>query len=112
MQTANTDKEKIGVIKREIIEMVHSMQGCKAVELFAAITKWLYRQKEEAPFSQNGGFPSSFITHEFIMKLIEELVKEGELIEIQYNLPRMDYRNKSFLLPKGSIIINQKDNGI
>ncbi len=39
-----------------------------------------------------------------IMGTIEELVEQGEIIEIQYVLPHMDYRIKSFYLPKGTKI--------
>ena len=35
-----------------------------------------------------------------IYKAIEELVKEKEVIEIEYTLPHMSYKIKSFLLPK------------
>lgn len=37
-----------------------------------------------------------------IIKTVEELVMEGELVEIEYVLPSMQYRIKSFLLPKNT----------
>ena len=37
-----------------------------------------------------------------ISQLLEELVQAGEIIEVEYILPYMDYRLKSFYLPRGS----------
>lgn len=39
-----------------------------------------------------------------VVKVINDLVKQGEIIEIEYTLPNMDYRIKSFYLPKGTHI--------
>jgi hypothetical protein len=39
-----------------------------------------------------------------IPDLLEELVKENKLIEIEYILPQVDYRIKSFFLPVGTEI--------
>lgn len=37
-------------------------------------------------------------------KEINDLVKQGEIIEIEYTLPNMDYRIKHYYLPKGTRI--------
>ena len=42
---------------------------------------------------------------EDLMKVIEELVKYEKLIEIEYILPNLEYRIKSFLLPKETKIL-------
>ena len=42
---------------------------------------------------------------EDLMKVIEELVKYEKLIEIEYILPYLEYRIKSFLLPKETKIL-------
>ena len=34
--------------------------------------------------------------------LLEEMVSEGHIREIEYILPQMDYRTKSFYLPAGT----------
>lgn len=36
--------------------------------------------------------------------LLEELVKSGLLIEIEYSLPVLPYKLKSFYLPKGTTV--------
>lgn len=38
----------------------------------------------------------------FKLEVLEELVQEGRLVEIEYVLPSMDYRVKSFYLPGGA----------
>lgn len=48
---------------------------------------------------------AEFIRHENICVLLEELVAEGELVEIEYCSPEHPYRIKSFYLPKGSKVV-------
>lgn len=43
-------------------------------------------------------------TNEFLA-VVEELIKQGEIVEVEYILPHMPYRIKSFLLPKGTKVI-------
>jgi hypothetical protein len=73
-----TEKEAKGII----VYMVASKQGCKATELVA--------DKEVLPV-----IPAGFD----IPKLIQELVWEQKLVEVEYSLPDMEWRCKSFLLP-------------
>jgi len=72
-------KEKV---KEWIVDFVVSKQGCKAMDLCVNIAE-LY-----------GKFDFD------IGLLVEELVKEKRLVEVEYILPSMSYRVKSFLLPK------------
>jgi hypothetical protein len=77
-------------VKNKIVEIVTLKQGCKAIELGAALVEIL---------TQDGDcddFP--------IPDLIEELVQEEKLVEVEYVLPAMNYRIKSFLLPAGTEI--------
>lgn len=68
------------MIKEKILEAVTHMQGCKALTLIAEV---------------RGALP----------ELITELIDSGDLREIEYILPTMPYRIKSFLLPKGTDIL-------
>lgn len=43
-----------------------------------------------------------------VIDLIDEMVKAGDLVEVEYILPTMNYRVKSFLLPKGTKINMKK----
>lgn len=36
------------------------------------------------------------------MALVQQLIEYGEIIEVEYVLPDMPYRSKSFYLPKGA----------
>lgn len=102
MSMISTNEEKIELIKQKIIETVSQLQGCKDIELLVRVTEWLFTQNEDLPID--------FVVQGFVLGLIEELIKKGELIEIRYSLPMMDYRDKSLLLPKGSVITNWKEN--
>ena len=65
-----------------VVNAVTALQGCKATELAASVA-------------------FAFDEHS-LPELIDELVAEGELLELEYEVPTMPYRSKSFLLPKGT----------
>lgn len=67
-----------------IVEQVENMQGCKATELAAEVS-----------------LISVFAEHRHT-DLVEEAIRSGRLIELEYALPEMSYRMKSFLLPARS----------
>lgn len=67
-----------------IVQLVVERQGCRATELCAE---------------------KDLVLGELdLSDLIEELVAEGQLVEIECVLPQMSYRIKSFLFPKGTQI--------
>lgn len=74
-------------VKDVLVRRVTEKQGCKATELVADM------QVQEAAFSG--------LEHDVhdLSGLIEDLVIEHRLIEIEYVLPQIGYRLKSFLLP-------------
>ena len=63
-------------------------QGCKAIDVAteANIIIACARENVELP------------------DLLEEMVRESKLVEVEYSVPGMEYRTKSFLLPAGSTI--------
>lgn len=66
--------------KKLIIEAVTNYQGLKLTELASL--------DELADIA--------------VVDLVNELIKEGNLVEVEYVLPSMNYRVKSFILPKGT----------
>ena len=81
-----TDEEKI---RQEITKLVTERQGCKATELAVVAVRCLINRIDARELDK-------------IPDLIEQMVKEGELLEVEFVLPMMDWRCKSFLLPKGT----------
>jgi hypothetical protein len=75
--------------KEQITKVVEMVQGCKATELVA--------HPEIVPIIVE------FDSGEYF-DMIEELVSEGNLVEIEYVLPNMNFKVKSFLLPKGTTV--------
>ena len=71
-----------------IISKVESLQGCKATELATEIARESLGQVEA----------------DMIVNVIYILIEEQRLIEIEYELPSMPDRTKSFLLPNGTKI--------
>ena len=71
------------VIKQWIVDHVTSVNGCKATELatIPEIAMELYNSKLK------------------LSDLILELVSQHKLVEVEYILPNLDFRIKSFLLP-------------
>jgi len=74
--------------KTALVEKVAFYQGIKAVQLVADLTPDLI------DFD--------------IPLLLEELVSENKLIEIEYALPNMNWRLKSFYFPAGTAISIRK----
>ena len=79
--------------KQVIVDTVTDVQGCKATELIAHVA---------------GKLEEEFPNHDF-MRALEDLLKAGELEEVEYVLPTMDYRTKSFILPKNTQIFLGSD---
>lgn len=78
-------------LKDKLVQIVTNVNGCKATELAASreYGEWLVsvggaKRRQELSF----------------VECVQELINEGRLIEVEYSLPTMDYRAKSFLLPK------------
>jgi hypothetical protein len=76
------------IIKNLIVAAIEGKQGCKTTELI------VIPSLIQAVVEMRGDF----------MALIQELIDEGRIIEIEYTVPNLDWRIKSFLLPAGSTI--------
>lgn len=86
--------------KQVLIAAVTENQGCKATELVALVADKM---------------GNDFAHYDF-MQALREIVDEGDVEEVEYVLPQMDFRIKSFLLPKNTQIFlgsspdDQEDN--
>lgn len=74
-------------LRNEILKSVSN--GKKAIDLIPDIATIPEFQK--------------ILHHEFINE-IEEMIHDGEIIEIEYELPSMEYRTKSIYFPSGTTI--------
>src|SRR5215831_16992399 len=81
----------LGDLEKAILDIVREFQGIKATQLAAEIV----------PYCMNNGISVDF-SGEKVLEAIRFLVERNQLIEIEYVLPDMDYRIKSFLLPRGT----------
>jgi hypothetical protein len=72
-----------------ILRFINAHSGVKGVELVMLIL---------------GDTNPSNISIEAYHYELANLVKEGEIVEVEYTLPSMDYRVKSIYFPKGTII--------
>ena len=79
-------------VKKAVVDAVERMQGGKATELLSD-RHWL---SPETMVEVVTDYP--------LTELIEELVREGSIIEIEYVLSAIPYRVKSFLLPKNTLL--------
>ena len=77
-------------LKRAIVEMVEEEQGVKATELIPQIAI---------------KHPELIVVLNDLPETLEQLVHEGELVEVEYVLPLMSYKTKSWYLPKGTQVI-------
>lgn len=80
-------------VKKMIAEIVANIQGCKATELAVHVAQHVTNPTtRQQIFDSNFDFPD----------LLQEMITEGMLVEVEYVLPSMNYRCKSFLLPAGT----------
>lgn len=70
--------------KDQLVHLIDGKQGAKATEL--AADKRIFE----------------ILGKENLFDLLEELIEEKRVVEVEYSLPNMSYRLKSFLLPGGS----------
>jgi hypothetical protein len=74
-------------MRKKISDIVEENPGIKVTEL---VTK----------------FPQETIQKGFcvktLMKLIEDMMRTGEIVSVSYVTTRMDYREKTILFPKGT----------
>jgi hypothetical protein len=77
-------------LRKAIVEMVEEEQGIKATELIPQIAI---------------RHPELIIVLNEMPDTLEQLVHEGELVEVEYVLHTMNYKSKSWYLPKGTEVI-------
>jgi hypothetical protein len=112
------------MIKELIIKIINDKQGCKLTELSVTLAETLFNNKNHENNFEKTHEKLQLLEYldktsdqqlDIITSSIDELIKEKELVAIQYNLPNMEYRDKVFLLPKDTklfdtIIIPKEDN--
>lgn len=74
-------------LREAILTTVNSHQGVKGVELVVNVMGIIN--------------PLLFNHHEYA-KTIQSLVDSGEIIELEYTVPQVDYRIKSLYFPRGT----------
>ena len=80
-------------MKDIILEVVNRSSGIKAVDLALKVMEKVN--------------PTVFDTEDF-HKSFDTLIKDGEIIELEYIDPDTDYRIKSILFKKGTAILNNE----
>lgn len=79
--------------KELLVYLVKEHNGLKGTQLGAEFAQAVHRDKmAEVP----EGFD--------IAQALDELAKTGDLVELEYVVPGMEYRVKSFYMPKGTMI--------
>lgn len=79
-------------VKDLMCQLVYDSLGMKATELVTKLAISLSESK-------------STINEDIdVIALLKEIVDSRELVEVEYVLPNMEHRIKSFLLPKGSSV--------
>jgi len=81
-------------LKDVILELVNKGQGIKGPELATEVCVKCVEKGINA-------------TIEDYRPLLEQLVKDCEIVEIEYVLPSMTYRTKSIFFPKGTEILGR-----
>jgi hypothetical protein len=74
-------------VKKRIGEAVAGVQGCKGPEIPSLIADFIGEVSGE------------------LTEILEEMVREKLLVEIEYSVPNLPMRLKSFYLPAGSLVM-------
>ena len=82
-------------LRELIVDVLGETSGLKATELAARVVAAVY-QRADARMIQ--------LDPEQVLGEFAALVASGDMIEIEYIVPRMPDRVKSFYLPKGSVV--------
>jgi len=72
-------------LKQKIVDIITEVQGCKATELSTNLSIDVLNALE---------------VHD-LPTILAELLHERRLVEVEYVLPQLSFRAKSFLLPAG-----------
>lgn len=80
------NEEENHFMRKRIKEKVTEMNGCKLIELVADI--------DIVEYAYNNNVN--------LVDEIFDMVKNGELVEVEYILPHLSYKIKSFILPSGT----------
>lgn len=83
-------KRKAEILRQAIICAVSNCGGCKATELAAK------PPMDKFPFPVSGPF---------LVSTLDKMVKDGDIVEIEYCRTDAEDKVKSFLLPKGSRVL-------
>lgn len=83
-----SDGATLVALRSAIIRCVSGAQGIKSTALVAEVATFIGGHAVDSD----------------LCKMLDTLIAEGDIIEIEYTLPELEYRVKSFLLPKGSKI--------
>lgn len=99
-------------MRNYIIECVEG--GVKGVQLVSWVSTALHenilinvKPQEKDAFSCQ--VPVKRFTRCDPIDLIELMVKEGEIVELEYSLPDSNYRIKSMFFPKGTVFYQNKN---
>lgn len=91
-------------IKEFILEEVKN--GIKAVELAALVARAqaedidIYTETREFEVSRQ--IPVKKYSQAPFLNVVNDLIGSGDIVELEYVLPHMDYRVKSFYMPRGT----------
>jgi hypothetical protein len=84
-------------IRRIILETVESLGAIKGIELVTRVTVRLCEDERKG-----GVTPVS----DEIISTLNIMVAAGDLVEIEYVVPGMEYRIKSIYMPKGTQVVS------
>lgn len=82
------EMNNLDILKHAVRDMVVEMQGCKITELIPVFMKKHHQ----------------LVGIYDLIEVINSMIDDGDLVSIDYVLPSMNYRIKSFILPAGTKI--------
>lgn len=86
------------ILSLVVLNIVNDSTGVKATELVASVVEKVLRDESAKTEREYR------IDFDMIAPVIHELVTKGEILEVEYVVPNMNYRIKSMYFPKGTLL--------
>ncbi|NJO61055.1 MAG: hypothetical protein HC836_23175 [Richelia sp. RM2_1_2] len=100
---AKSEPNQLNTLQLAISQRVLELQGCKITELLSdnEIIKLVYKHTPARVLIEEANNHKTEKTIN-IVEVINAMVEKGELVAIEYVLPNMTYKIKTYLFPKGT----------
>ena len=94
-------------VRQFMVSVVNDRNSVKATELITAVTVAMVDSESPTHIEGMKDLKPNCQLGDALNQVMEELIQQGELIELEYTTPNLDCRLRSLLFPKGTAFTNR-----